>query len=287
MDDPALQKITRRDLRPLTENFDEEDDKDGNLIFLYSTYGFVTREHVAYFGKSTLRKFNLTPPELKDTLKHIPDEDVYPDAPPTITPFPEPIDNERLYFKGPKLHEFFLGTGELATLTLQEAETLELLKRSPHPNIVGYHGCVIKRGRIVGLVLDRCKETLYYWMKGRQKPTIDIDACMNQITSAVRHLHSLGLAHNDLMPANIMLDEHNNAIVVDFGSCQPFGAKLITAGTHGWIDEDFDTSAQHHDEYALGKIRKWLELKLANDGKQPDQDDEEAAQYLRTFPQKS
>lgn len=82
---------------------------------------------------------------------------------------------------------------------------------------------------------------------------------MRKITSVVYHLHSLGLAHNDLMPLNIIIDSGNDPIIIDFGSCRPFGSTLITGGTSGWMDEDFTISAQEHDESALDKIRIWLE----------------------------
>ena len=36
------------------------------------------------------------------------------------------------------------------------------------------------------------------------------------------------------------------------------GEDLITAGTHGWIDEEFVTSAREHDETALIKVDSWL-----------------------------
>ncbi|KAF1936815.1 hypothetical protein EJ02DRAFT_479058 [Clathrospora elynae] len=82
---------------------------------------------------------------------------------------------------------------------------------------------------------------------------------MSKITSAVSHIHTLELAHNDLTPMNIMVDEYDTPFIIDFGSCQPFGCELITAGTPGWIDEDFAHSAQDHDDFALIKLRTWLE----------------------------
>jgi hypothetical protein len=60
---------------------------------------------------------------------------------------------------------------------------------------------------------------------------------------------------------NIMFNERG-PILIDFGSCQPFGCKLITAGTPGWFDDDFTLSAPQHDETALNKIRTWLEKKM-------------------------
>lgn len=88
----------------------------------------------------------------------------------------------------------------------------------------------------------------------------DVETCMSKITSAVSHIHTLGLAHNDLTPMNIMVDESDTPFIIDFGSCQPFGCELITAGTPGWINEDFAHSAQDHDDIALGKLRTWLKL---------------------------
>lgn len=80
---------------------------------------------------------------------------------------------------------------------------------------------------------------------------------MNRLTSAVHHVYSLELAHNDLCPINTMIDEADGdtPATIEFGSYQPFGRKLITAGTLGWIDEDFVNSARDHDEFALGKIQ--------------------------------
>jgi len=161
-----------------------------------------------------------------------------------------------LYVKGPMLNTFFLGTGCLPKLTLAEVQTLELLRQNPHPSIVRYHGCLTKRDLVVGIVFDRYSETLFQRLE--QQRHFDIESCMSSITSAVTHLHSVGLAHNDLNPSNVMVDGDYRAVVIDFGSCQPFGEDLITAGTHGWIDEEFVTSAREHDETALIKVDSWL-----------------------------
>ena len=134
---------------------------------------------------------------------------------------------------------------------------LEILRRNPHLNIVVYHGAIVARGRIVGLNFDRLSETLEDRLKDPRR-RIDANSCMNDIIAAVKRLHSLGLAHNDVKPGNIMLDANDTAVLIDFGSCQPFGNALITAGSRDWIDEEYFTSAQKHDEIAIGKIRTWL-----------------------------
>jgi serine/threonine protein kinase len=257
MADQALKIKSCQDLCLLYETFSDEDDEDGNPVFLYSSFGYISDEYVPYFGESELRKDDLTPKDIVDSLQLIPDEEVYPQAPDGITISAIPTDS-RVFFKAPKLNAAFLGTNLLQKLVLQEANALELLKRNPHPNIDSYHGCLIERGRIVGFVLDRYPLTLEERLK-HSAEKIDIETCMNKIVSAVNHLHSLGLAHNDLTPMNIMVDKNDSPVLTDFGSCGPFGARLITAGTPGLIDEDYIISGVPFDRHALMKIRTWFE----------------------------
>lgn len=86
---------------------------------------------------------------------------------------------------------------------------------------------------------------------------------MAALESAVKHLHSLGLAHNDIDPRNIMVDATGMPILIDFGSCREVGRKLgVSRGTTGWIQGDslaYDTSEAGHDLFALEKVRAWLD----------------------------
>jgi serine/threonine protein kinase len=134
---------------------------------------------------------------------------------------------------------------------------LEFLKQNHHPNIVRYHGCTVNRGRITGIALEKYGVILQYRYEDVPND-LDIAACMNGIRAGVKHLHSLGLAHNDLNPSNIALDGDDTPVILDFGSCKKFGEELLSGGTYGWIDEDYSTSSQSHDESALDKIEAWL-----------------------------
>ncbi|KAF9735673.1 hypothetical protein PMIN06_007185 [Paraphaeosphaeria minitans] len=252
----TLPVLSVRDLNPLYEGFSDEDDEHGKPVFLYSSFGYVTSDYTAYFGQSALRKYDLRLEDIRDSLKLLLDEEVYPQAPSNLTIIP--IEDEgKLFIKGPRLNTAFIGTKELPKLLLQEAKTLQFLAHHPHPNIVRYHGCLIRRGLIVGLGLERCEVTMEEQLRAGLQD-FDVDTFMRQITSAVKHLHSIGLAHNDINPTNIMFNKQQ-PILIDFGSCQPFGCTLITTGTPGWTDDDFTLSAPQHDETALGKIRIWLE----------------------------
>ena len=43
-----------------------------------------------------------------------------------------------------------------------------------------------------------------------------------QLLSGVEYLHSRGVAHRDLKPENLLLDEHDNIKISDFGMATMF-----------------------------------------------------------------
>jgi serine/threonine protein kinase len=77
-------------------------------------------------------------------------------------------------------------------------------------------------------------------------------------------VHSLGLAHNDINPSNIMVREiadgqQPEPVLIDFGSRGPFGCEVWSQGTPGWYQDEFSTSEKKLDLYSLAKVEKWLE----------------------------
>jgi hypothetical protein len=55
-------------------------------------------------------------------------------------------------------------------------------------------------------------------------------------------------------------------VLIDFGSCQPFGNRLQSLGTAGWYEELFFTSEKKHDIYSLTKMRKRLRSRIGKEG---------------------
>lgn len=244
---------SKRDLTSLSEVTDYETGE-----FLRSTFTYVDDKDIAWFGRAPgIRKYDLTVEDLKRELRRIPDEKIYPLH--TWMSVVSEADRKNLFIKRPKIscadNEYEIKL--VPRILFEEAEVLEFLKQHPHPNIVRYHGCIVNRGRITGLALERYGVILQYRYEDVPHD-LDIAACMNGIRAGVRHLHFLGLAHNDLNPTNIALDGDDNPIILDFGSCKLFGEELLSGGTYGWVDEDYSTSAQRHDESALDKIEAWL-----------------------------
>ncbi len=99
---------------------------------------------------------------------------------------------------------------------LAEARRLARLR---HPNVVTVHGVEVHQGRI-GMWTDllhgrtleeRIAETGP--LDASELARIGVDLCQ-----ALSAIHAAGLIHNDLAPANVMLERSGRAILMDFGS---------------------------------------------------------------------
>jgi serine/threonine protein kinase len=68
------------------------------------------------------------------------------------------------------------------------------------------------------------------------------------IRNGISHIHSLGFAHNDINPSNIMFDDNNTLVIIDFDLCLPFESILTTTKqTPGWHDPEVQTSDPRND----------------------------------------
>ena len=179
--------------------------------------------------------------------------------------------SEDVYVKKPSLVR--LATEDLEYPIRREIEALEILRKHPHPNIGVYHGYLEARGRVTGLCLERYKATLYervdpghlkknaFRKSGRELVDEEIKASLDGILAGIKHLHSLGLVHNDITPSNIMYDEDGAVVLVDFDSCRRIGEDLreTNAGrTFEWHDESVETSLVENDLDAFAEIKTWL-----------------------------
>lgn len=168
---------------------------------------------------------------------------------------------------------------------LVEARVYEVLRRNPHPNIARYLGCrTLGDGDgdgddIDGLCLQRYGTTLMQAVNPRGFMKRQLAATrqhglghglglgesyghmLDGIESGLKHIHSLGLVHNDVNPSNIMRDgDGDDWVLIDFGSCRRVGESLHHVGrTYEWYDEAVEESLPTNDLDALREIRTWLE----------------------------
>ena len=187
----------------------------------------------------------------------IPPEDFCPEFKQGLTPVSVPL-LEDIYIKKPSLMAWQPeDQGYIAALVLQEAEICETLKKHPHPNIAQYHGCLLENGRIAGLCFTKYGSTLEEALAVMNGITErEMTALLKAIEDGIRHLHRLGLAHNDINPSNIMMDGEK-PVIIDFDSARPIGEKLgYKIGTVGWELEEAEFSGPENDLFGLAKIQE-------------------------------
>lgn len=105
---------------------------------------------------------------------------------------PTPLSPD-VYVKRPCLLGYSEEKSDISAIMRHELEVLEVLKRHPHPGIVGYHGYVVEDDWIVGLGLKKYQQTLS--SARREGKAIVADQVMKELEEAVQHLHSVGYVH--------------------------------------------------------------------------------------------
>ena len=78
---------------------------------------------------------------------------------------------------------------------------------------------------------------------------------MREIRSGVPSLHDQGLVHNDLNDNNIMFDDEDRAVIIDFDSCRPHGALLARKPGN---DLSTERSKFENDHRALRMLERGL-----------------------------
>ncbi|KAG6111891.1 hypothetical protein E4U13_004543 [Claviceps humidiphila] len=132
----------------------------------------------------------------------------------------------------------------LRDLTAHEIEAFELLRQHPHPNIVEYRGCVVSDGRIFGICLAKLEMSLYKRMQ--DSTPFDKFLIYEGIERGIRHLHSLGIVHNDINPETIMLDKLDRPVII---------------GLDNWLSingSKYDYALFENDIFGLSKIVEFI-----------------------------
>ncbi|KAK0724167.1 kinase-like domain-containing protein [Lasiosphaeris hirsuta] len=105
----------------------------------------------------------------------------------------------------------------------------QLVRHATHPNLVHYHGCRVRNGRITAAILGHVPgDTLMNYAKAGKKIQ-DKEAFLRALASAVHHLHNVaGLVHNDIQPTNIMVSpDGTTPTLIDLGSAWSEGEEII------------------------------------------------------------
>ena len=95
-------------------------------------------------------------------------------------------------------------------------------------------------------------QTLTQWMTDNPKPEIEtVRDIVEQIAKGLRAFHRLEMLHQDLRPANIMIDSTGTVKIIDFGSTRVAGISDITSPIE---QHELQGTAQYSaPEYFLGE----------------------------------
>ncbi|KAK1248576.1 hypothetical protein MKX08_006796 [Trichoderma sp. CBMAI-0020] len=244
--------------------YEEVEDEAGDLR--YTEIAKLNDDKI-FYGQISKSKANISLQEIFASITQIPDQEIFPGWPQAFTATKAPQElPPGIYIQRPKIAMYDVFSKHNVVHLLRnglgnEIEVMEVLRNQPHPNIVGHHGCHVRRGYITRLVLDRHPHDLNSYLKSGQTVQNE-EPSIESLQSAIDHLHTLGLAHNDLNPSNVLVAEDGSPILIDFDSARKIGENLSTSrGTKGWIDcemENYTTSNTKHDMFALDKLRAWL-----------------------------
>ncbi|KAG7104121.1 hypothetical protein HYQ46_013226 [Verticillium longisporum] len=227
----------------------------------HQTTVIAQRDGRFYYASVLTRADKVDKEAVRESLQLIPPKKIYPAHEPELTRAPG------LYIKTPQLSTYSPDGGNvIASQTLNEAKVYEILRKNPHPALGMCLGCVVSDdGLVTGLELVRYEKTLF--QRAHDPAFYEGDTrvkTMETVKEAVRHLHNLGLAHNDLSPLNIMFGRGNSdePVVLDFDTCHPEGTKLAKGGIVGdWEGtsiKKFDVSSFECDFQALSYLEDWL-----------------------------
>jgi len=158
-----------------------------------------------------------------------------------------------------------------------EVKQLERLARAPgrpHPNLVRYHGCRVRNGRVTGILLGHVpgRDLFSHLQDGG---TVDREPFFAALASAIDHLHNIvGLVHNDISPGNVMVGPDGAPTLIDLGSAFPDGEEIVGGVPFEcWGDDPLDMDPETHfvgpsggpvsrksrDMAALNHLRTWID----------------------------
>lgn len=95
-------------------------------------------------------------------------------------------------------------------------------------------------------------QTLTQWMLDNPQPDLQtVRGIIEQIAKGLRAFHHLEMLHQDLRPANVMIDQSGTVKIIDFGSTRVAGLAEITSA----IEQDpiLGTAQYTAPEYFLGE----------------------------------
>ncbi|BGP27775.1 serine/threonine protein kinase [Rhodotorula toruloides] len=138
-----------------------------------------------------------------------------------------------------------------------EFKCIRALRTDPHPNLIHFQSFIISPSYAICLMDFHPRLMPVALPESRAKPYF------LQLLSAVQHVHSHGIAHNDIKPSNILLSHEDRPVLIDFGFAQQYEEgnpdrflSSLSWGTPEYLSPERAKGALHDerlsDVFALG-----------------------------------
>lgn len=234
----------------------EDSGSQGSPFFAYTTISAIVNGE-PFSGRLDSRVDDVDDGDLLSALEPVPFQAIYPKFDSRMLEAPA-FDSATHYLKTPSFtwDDCHPNSTFVADCFLNEAETLEHLRKYGHPSIVAYHGCVVKDGRITHVCLGRCDNNLVNYLQTSPNDA-EVASLIRDVESGIDFLHSLGLAHNDIIPDNTCV-ANGRAVIVDFDSCLPFGQKLLKGASVTRDEDGYPVSSAENDLRGLEDLKALL-----------------------------
>ena len=130
-----------------------------------------------------------------------------------------------------------------------------------HPNLVRVYDYGDHEGRPL-LIMEYLPGTLSELLRRRGPAAIDSEDLARDLLGALSEVHSAGIVHRDVKPANVLLDEEGRARLTDFGIARSDDATQLTQtgvviGTAAYLAPEVALGAPAgvgSDLYSLGVL---------------------------------
>lgn len=95
-----------------------------------------------------------------------------------------------------------------------------------HPHVIPIYAAGVSDDGLLYMVMPVVPRSLRHRMEQRPLPSLeDSIRLAQQVAGALEAAHQIGLVHRDVKPENILLDEHDNALLTDFGIARELGPR--------------------------------------------------------------
>ncbi len=141
---------------------------------------------------------------------------------------------------------------------------IRLLEKMSHPNIVRLYDAFDTENHVI-LAMEYVRgHSLHSYLKAQPSRMLEeweAKRLFKQVVCGIEYCHSKSIAHRDIKLENLLLDEHNNVKIIDFGfsTCIPNTRKIkIFCGTPSYMSPEIVLRKEYAgppaDVWALGVL---------------------------------